>query len=328
MIADTTVTSPAIWITWEDQVRNRSLASELGIPLFEIVEAGSRPMRYLRSVAKTIRLIHRKKPAVVFHQNPSIVLGILVLLLKPLYKYKNVSDNHNAGIFPLEGKSGLLNRIGRTIFNYSDTAILHNEQIRGELASEKQNQVIVLPDPIPKIEPSDQAVQPSTPPAFVFICLWGQDEPYEQVFKAAELLNKHSDVVIKVTGNPPEQIRRTKLPDNIQLTGFVSRESYEEMLSNCTGILALTTRKNSLNCAGYEALAVGKPCILSDSETLQNFFGDAMVYTDNSPENIAEAVMTILKEPEIHAKRVIQSKLQYEKSYRDRLEPLYQLLER
>ena len=64
-----------LWITWEVQRRNRSMSKVLGAELYELVLVAPFWWRYPVLVIKTINLIWRTRPQIIFSQNPSLVLA-------------------------------------------------------------------------------------------------------------------------------------------------------------------------------------------------------------------------------------------------------------
>ena len=52
----------------------------------------------------------------------------------------------------------------------------------------------------------------------------------------------------------------------------------------------LTTLEDCLLCGAYEALAAGKPLVISNTRALADYFGAAAILTDNTPEAISERV--------------------------------------
>src|SRR4051794_2850741 len=92
----------AIWITWERQRRNRSMAACVGATLHELEYKGNALARYWALGCKTIGIIRRSRADVVYYQNPSLVLATLVATLKFLRitRARIVGDFHNAGVFP------------------------------------------------------------------------------------------------------------------------------------------------------------------------------------------------------------------------------------
>ncbi|KZZ58218.1 hypothetical protein A3762_08305 [Oleiphilus sp. HI0125] len=309
----------AVWITWEHQVRNRSLSKLLGVPLHEIVINGRNPIaRYWLSAVKTLAIIRSEKPKAVFHQNPSIFLGAFLILLRVFYRFKLITDTHNAGILPAEGRYALLNAIGKFVTKRTDVAIVHNQLIANNV-KEWGVKPFILPDPLP-----DMSLQSATEGEHlkvkdnevVFVCRWSADEPYEAVFEAAQLLvEQNSDVHITITGRPPEHIKHKQLPSNITLSGFLSDDEYRRTLKQTAVLLVLTNRTNSLNCGAYEALALGKPCILFDTELLRKFFGESFVFSKLNGNCLARVILGSLDELSKRRVLMVSAREQYELEY-------------
>ena len=122
-------TNNDVWITWEIQRRNRSMSLLLGVSLYEMITSRKGFSRYVELVIRTFCLVARKNPNRVFIQNPSIVLNMFILLLKPVFRFRLIVDEHNAGIYPLEGRSRLLNFFARTIVRFADIVIVTNQSL-------------------------------------------------------------------------------------------------------------------------------------------------------------------------------------------------------
>lgn len=314
-----------LWITWEYQVRNRSMAKKLNVPLVEVIHDEHSKLRYFKCIYQTISLIHKNKPRTVFYQSPSIILALLITVLKFIYRFKTIMDCHNAGYKPLEGKSKLLNCIAKFSLKRADLVIVHNELINNDVKSINTN-TLVMSDPLPEVKKSQKCSQ-SNSGVVVFICRWSLDEPYHEVLKAATILLKEMPhVKIKITGNPPKEIKDSTLPENVELMGFLSNQDYADLLHHSALLIALTTRTDSLNCAGYEAMAYEKPMILSDSKLLKNFFSKGYEFTMNSAEHIAQTINSaLIKQDEL--KREIQdNKHTYQKESEAAINSLLEII--
>ena len=91
-----------IWITWLNHRRNVELSVELNCKLYQLQYNGHKLLRYFILSFKTIRIIYIERPFLVFTQNPSLVLPILLIIIQKVFKFKLVVDAHNAGLFPIE----------------------------------------------------------------------------------------------------------------------------------------------------------------------------------------------------------------------------------
>lgn len=282
-----------IWLTWEIQRRNRSLSAKLNATLYEITANGPRWKRYPSLILRTLRILFKTKPSFVFSQNPSLLLAALVVSYGKINNSTVIVDAHNAGIFPLEGKNTLLNKIAKIVNSHSDKVIVSNTSLK-RFINKNNDDVFAIPDPIPII--SKHSEYPFTQDKFnlVFICSWAADEPYKEVLTIAEKL---SDIVnIYITGNSKnkEKSITSSLPENITLTGFLSDHRYEDLLVACDAIMVLTTRDNCLVCGAYEGVSVEKPMILSDTKALVEYFNKGCIYTDNSGLDIEYRIRELI----------------------------------
>jgi glycosyltransferase involved in cell wall biosynthesis len=283
----------AIWMTWERQRRNGELAAALGIPLEEWADlqrySGWR--KYLTGISRALLLLARRRPAVVVCQNPSIVLTMLLVGLRPITRTPVVVDAHNAGVHPFEGRSKLLNRIAAWLHRHADVTIVTNAEL-SKTVQQNGGRAFVLPDRIPRLEPG-QATPAAADRSILFVCTYASDEPYASVFEAAKGLP--ADVVLYVTGNYKRKgLDPVAMPANVRLTGFIPDEEYVRMLTSVDVVMDLTERENCLVCGAYEALALGKPLILSDTKVNREYFSAGAVYTQHDANALAAAMMASL----------------------------------
>lgn len=292
-------TMNSAWITWERQVRNRSMATALQIPLYELHSSRGRLLRYLELSWKTWRIVRKHKVSRLVVQNPSIALALLAVFIKRVLAITVLVDAHNAGIYPLEGKSRLLNLITRFICRNADIIIVTNAVLADQV-SNWGGKPFIMTDPIPDFSPeSDHKVTTGAKPFFLFVCTWAVDEPFTEVIKAASLVPEYD---IYITGNYHKKLsadERAALPRNVRLLGFVSEEDYLAYCRAATGIIDLTLRDNCLVCGGYEAIALKKPGILSDSVVNREVFNKGFLFCENNSQSIANAMIQLVTMPQL-----------------------------
>jgi len=281
-----------LWITWESQVRNRSMSTQLGAQLLELDVGGGPLKRYAICIARTLTWAWRWRGGIVFVQNPSIVLCTLALLLRPLLRYTLIMDAHNAGIYPAEGTNSRLQRAADWLIARVDLVLVTNEGLARRVR-EVGGRPFVMPDPLPTLAAAAGKVGPAA--TVLFVCTWASDEPYLEVFKAAELL---PDVTIHVTGRSKgrESALGRALPRNVILTGFVPRAEYERLLTSAHAVVDLTTREDCLVCGAYESVAAGAPFVLSNTKALREYFRIGGVHVANEAGAIATGIRAILND--------------------------------
>jgi hypothetical protein len=281
----------AIWITWEHQRRNRSMATKLGARLYEMGYAGSRLGRYLRLILRTLRVVFREQPDIVYFQNPSIVLASLMALLRGLrlIRARTIGDFHNAGVVPPRGRF-LIPWIVRN----TDLVIVSNRNLEPAITS-VGGRVISIPDPLPTFMHATFGCQHATDPSDVlFVCSWAADEPIVEVLRAAQILEQlGSDIVISTTGRARLEAVgwHGDVPRNVRLLGYLSDTEFEDRLARSSVVLDLTTTADCMVCGAYEAVSACVPMIVSDNMPTREYFSKGALFTDNSAEDIARATL-------------------------------------
>lgn len=294
--------SKKIWVTWEKQRRNQSMCKKLGADCHELISSRRGLGRYVELTIRTLLLIRKEKPDVLFVQNPSIVLSFVAVIFKPLIGCQVIVDEHNSGIFPLEGRSRVLNTIARFVARKADFVIVTNTALQ-ELCEGWGARVFVVPDPLPDFPSPIESVgnrvkKKSSAVIMLFICTWASDEPYFRLISAAAKFDRNS-MILRITGNPKNKIDTSNLPSNVELTGFIPDDEYIRELMNCDGVIVLTTRENCLNCGGYEAVSLEKPGILSDTDALRNYFSKGFVLVSPwSEESLIRGIKTFINDRE------------------------------
>ncbi|MBE0564729.1 MAG: glycosyltransferase [Krumholzibacteria bacterium] len=286
----------AIWICWERQRRNRELAAALGIPLHEFGEVGrvrNRALKYLRGLAATTGLLLRRRPRRVVAMNPSIVLAVFCVTLGRLLPVRVIIDAHNSGLVPMGGRSRLLNALANYAMRHASLTIVTNEGLR-PLVEANRGRVVILPDRLPTLA-TGRIPQLRGTHNLVFVCTYADDEPYREVLEAARLLP--ADWVVYVTGNPERaRFDGAAVPPNVELTGFVAEEDFVGLLAAADAVVDLTTREHCLVCGAYEAVALGKVAVLSDTDALRDWFGEAAILTGHAPDELAASMRRAVDE--------------------------------
>ena len=281
-----------IWLTWEVQRRNRTLSKKLDATLYELISKKKGLARYAELIVKSYQVLINEKPRLLFVQNPSLVLALWAVLNRPFFSYRLIVDAHNAGLYPAEGRSVLLNFIASFVIRFADITLVTNAPL-ALVVINKKGRPFVLPDPLPDLLPDPaHKHRAKTKAALTYVCTWANDEPTPELIEAARELG---DVLtLYITGRPPSWVKTLNLPANIVLTGFLSEADYLDLLQSSDALIVLTTRDNCLNCGAYEGVALEKPMILSDTEVIRAYFNTGVVYSQAHRQAIVCAIQTLL----------------------------------
>ena len=284
-----------IWITWENQRRNHTLSSALGAKLFQFDLKLNRFVRYPIALLKTFITFIKEQPVLIFVQNPSFVLSLFAVNYGRFLNIPIIVDAHNAGIYPFNGTKRWANRLAIYLFRFATFTIVTNDAL-AEYVKSKGGRPVVLPDPIPEFAYQPQKKDLKGKFNFLFICTWASDEPYIDVIKAATLLEKTTCIYITGNSKGKEKEFDGILPENVILTGYLIEEDYVEMLYSCDAVVDLTIRENCLVCGAYEAVAMERPLIISDTKALREYFSTGALYTNNIHTDIAGKISMAIVE--------------------------------
>ena len=278
---------PAIWISWERHRRSRELARALSVPLYEIVSRQGGHLRTISCTLRTVGLLLRVRPSLLFVQNPSVQLAALASLVKPLFGYTLVVDRHSNFDFS-NTRDGLFNRLSNYGLRKADLTIVTNEAVR-QLVEAKGGRGIILQDLLPKLEVKRDATREG-PLRVVYVCSFSPDEPVEEVIQAVGRLDRNVHVYITGRIPPAFEERARRAPTTLTFTGFLPDDEYVNLLGSADVVVALTKREHTLLCGAYEGVSLRKPLVLSNQEALRSYFTKGVVLTENTPEAIAAAI--------------------------------------
>jgi len=305
-----------IWIAWEEHRRTKELASHYGVMTFILTSKLPRLIKHPLLIIKTVNILIRKKPDLVFIQNPSIILAVVCCILKPCMGFKLVSDLHNAAVVPEKIWQKLLYFLYRYVHKKSDINIVTNRKLKEKLGVNSLNSV-VLPDKLPYFK--QKYVRPDIvkdiPEYFVSICTFGIDEPFDQIIESARMIDKNIKIIVTGNFNRCPLPIRSKKPDNVLLSGFLPEESYINLLYFSKGIIDLTKRDDCLVCGAYEAVALEKPLILSSTTALKEYFNNGVEFCSNDKYSISEAIKIINDNCDYYTAEIKKLKRQLEQDW-------------
>lgn len=275
-----------VWVSWQRHLRNETMAGRVGADLHQLESGLPRLLRYIVLGAKTVALLVRNRRArAVIAQNPSIALAYLVVVFGRLLDMQVAIDAHNAALDPPGGR--LVEWAAHRLIALTPLTIVTNEPL-AERVRGYDGRPVVVPDPIPAWT-SASTVHPER---VTVIAGWGKDEPIEAIVAAARIL---PDVEIAVTGRPDRRIEWLSVPANVRFTGRLPEQEYIDQLASSAVVVDLTTRDDCLVCGATEALALGRPMVLSDTAVLRARFGPVARFTATDPDAIAAAISAALE---------------------------------
>jgi glycosyltransferase involved in cell wall biosynthesis len=242
--------------------------------------------RYAICSYHSLRVIWTRRPTVVFAPNPSIVLAYLLLVLRGFFKYTFVIDAHYVGVVAAGG-SALLQKALNYCNRRADLVIVTNEEHRKHVEA-LGGRSLVCEDPLPCIGKYAAAASEESRDVF-FVCSFAVDEPYEDVFRAASILQQEG-YVFWVSGDfRKAAIDPSEFP-HVCFIGYVPEPQFYSRMASSQVVVDLTVHENCLVCGAYEAMMLEKPLVTSRTLALQRYFTGGTVFVDHRPPDIARGV--------------------------------------
>jgi len=284
--------SGVLALTWFEHRRTKELCAGLGV---ELVVLGTRfrgPLRYLVLGIRTVALLAWRRPEVLVVQNPSLILAALTAAVRGVLGYGLIVDAHNEAVVPFINRQPWVARLSQWVIRRADATIVTNRQLAAHVLRQG-GKPFTLPDRIP-IPPPVSVRTLNGSFNVVLIATFARDEPVAAMFEAV----RGMDVELYVTGDHRklDPTVAAKAPPNVHFTGFLDEHEYWSLLRSADAIADLTLMDDCLVCGAYEALALGKPMLLSNNSASVELFGGCAVFTDNNAADILGALERLRRE--------------------------------
>ncbi len=304
------MTRPAMFLSWSARHgRSRDLAVAFDAePVYVAVRRRRRrwlsPARFAFATVATVWILVTRRPSAIFVMTPPLPSAIVALAYGRIARVPVALDAHTGAVRAM--RTGKQRRSLRIAARVATLTIVTNSQLADPLR-DSGARVVTLHDPL-FVE-----ADPGTPAAdfnVVAPLSWAPDEPFDLIVHAAAAC---PDIPFVATGRAPASLRRDELPPNLRLTGFVDDAEYASLMNTAGVVLALTTRDATMQQAGYEAIARGRPVIASNTGVLREYFGDAALYAATGEQLVAAVQETRARRGEFEqAMRVRQSEVRAE----------------
>ncbi len=287
----------ALFLVWgppSHGPRSKVFARELGITDLHFVHSTRRrgwlaaPLKYSYQAVKTLSLLFRQRPKIVFIQSPPSFAVLFVYLYCWLTKGHYFVDIHSDAL-----QSAYWTRpqfLYRFLARKAAASIVTNTHFQEQL-TRWGGRAIVIRD-IPSQFPGVAAAPLNTPFNLVVVNTFAYDEPLAAVLQAARSLN---DVHFYITGNKRRADPHLLVnpPANVHFTDYLPDPDYYGLLKASDGVICLTTRDHTMQRGACEALSLGRPIITSDWPLLRDYFSQGTLHVNNQSESIIAAAQEL-----------------------------------
>lgn len=313
----------SVFIVWKEyQRRVEVMALYLGVEYFyfhhawEVRSKVFKALSYIPKTINTLKCLLQNKPSLILVQFPPTPALYVVALYAWLSGSKYVSDCHMG----MTNAKWLAWPFARRLLA-GGGVIVHNEHLVKQTEADLRVKPFVLRDGIaenrfPEIgENSLLKNLRLTPKNYViFPCSFSEDEPIQEVIKAAQSLPEIRFVMTWHVEKLAKHLRDT-LPPNMILTGFLTTEDFNCLFANAGVALVLTKHENVQLSGMQEAMAFGTPAVVSNLRTTRFLYREYPVYVDNAATSIAHGIEFALQHKTTLEQQMYRLRIESEKEF-------------
>ena len=294
------------WTTF--QRRQVSMAPHCGFEiLFLPVERKTgllnKAYQYLKNSARTLQALLAMRPDVVWVQLPQVPLLWVALFYRCLFRRSAilVADCHNKMFRPPWSRFPL----GIRLLAWCNLVLVHNDDVLDAalaLGVPRACLSVVEDPPASFGTPEACELFKDIPrPWLVFPSSFAEDEPLDELLQAAASVPEMSFLITGNVRNCRQPELLTSKPENVHFVGFLSNENFDNLITSCDAVVALTRYDGIQLSVCGEAVGAGKPMLISDTNTLRRLFpaGSVFVKPDNASEIASGARQLMARLPEL-----------------------------
>jgi glycosyltransferase involved in cell wall biosynthesis len=274
-----------VFVAWMSfQRRQLSMAPFFGFEpfFFPVVQTIKllRPFQYLAHTIKTLSLLKKKRPRVIWVQLPQVPLLTAALWYKRITdpQVRIIADCHNRILNPPWNKwPGL-----KAQLNACDLVLVHNHTVVPKIQAMGilRNNLHILEDPPAVISAVGNYTLSFPKPWVLFLASFSPDEPIMELFEAAR---KGPEINFVLAGDSNRASGRHELsdyPPNVILPGYLSGEDLDAAITETNAVLALTKLDDAQLSSAAEAIGAGRPMVLSDTPVTRELYYIGGVFVD------------------------------------------------
>jgi len=207
------------------------------------------------------------------------------------------------------------------ILSSSKMVMVHNEELERYLKIKYRSILFyILPDKIPDFPLQNENKQNPQKKYFLVPLSFAPDEPLEEMFDGITLflVTMKYPVEFIITG---DYMRKREIHDKyhsvqgIRFIGYVENRTYESLLTNAFGVIALTKQQMTQQCAAVEAMGANVPLIVSDTDTNRRLFSQGAIITSMDRTGIKNSLERFLQDRGVLSDGIIEMKRYWDQEW-------------
>lgn len=246
-------------------------------------------LKYPIQALQTMWILFRKRPRLVFIQDPPTLAAFVVWLCGFILNLDFIIDTHTQRHELVDYP--FLYGMRRFLAKRALTNIITNEYLKSRVEEWEAIATIMEDPPLPIVD-KVQAKYLSDAFNVVWVNVGAVDEPREIFFEAAQQLpNIRFYVTSDYERNAELQAYKKSASENVIFTRHLPDDEYYQLLKSADVVLTMTTRNHTLQQGACEAMWLGRPVITSDWGMLRQYFTQGALFVDNTVDSLKNAVL-------------------------------------
>jgi glycosyltransferase involved in cell wall biosynthesis len=266
------------------------------------------PFRYAILFLRTMLLIAKERPDIIYAQNPSVFCPLSCLPYCKLWRKKLIIDHH--AVWSMKTFStGLLGRTIRKLEKFvvsrSNANTTANPLWARELEEMGARHVLTVYDYVSKSTAErDEKIRDRYSEGKKFIALAPHGgHPLERIESEVEAAHSIDSVSLLLSGPTSKMKGRLigiNLGSNVRYIGFLDKDEFEKLKASVDLGLSITDEPYTISHSLLEFAACSVPAISSAQKAVRLLFGESLMYVRSSkPSDIREAMEVMFKDSRI-----------------------------
>jgi glycosyltransferase involved in cell wall biosynthesis len=260
-------------------------------------------LRYVIQGFDTYKKLKRIRPQIIFVQNPPITAVLVVYLYAKFNSASYIIDTHTAGFIdrkwiffhPLH-KFLAKHALWNTAHNYKNLEILKKWGIKKSsvLQFYTPTRPEILKEDVILPEELEEKLQKHAGLKVFMVNRFASDDAWQEVAETARTM---PEALFFLTGNNQKISTKIKsgFPGNVVLTNYLGHAQFIALMDRADVVLALTKRRDTVLWSLREIMALGKPVVTTDSETIRHYFSGVALFTNHESKDLAEKIQLAWK---------------------------------
>ena len=319
-----------LFIVWSPYSgRSEELARKLNAKIFFIhYFKFKRPIysipKYIFQLFATLKILIREKPKLIFVESPPIVAVLSVYLYSKVFAAKYFIDAHS-GLF-VSWKWKWLIPLQKQLSRKALVTIVTNTYM-ADIVNSWGAKYYVLPVTLPKFTKLNSVLSHEKQKTIIVINTFSDDEPLGVILEAAQQIQEIKFFITGDITKCPKWAVHNK-SNNVIFTNFLPKDKYIEAILNSDAVMVLTTRQNTMQMGAYEAVALERPILISNSELLVSTFNKGCVYVENNYSSIRTGIKEMFNNYDTYFQQITQLKLELNQDFDKRIDFINDMLGR